>query len=102
MRTYIRNTLLLLVLLVLIFVIWITQFRYSTARTGEVNVPGLQSQVSVAYDSFGVPHINAENEDDLYFALGYVHAKDRLFQMELMRRLAQGCLLYTSPSPRDS
>ncbi len=92
MRVYIRNTLLLLVLVVLTLVIWITQFRYSTNRTGEVRVPGLQAEVSVAYDSFGVPHINANNEADLYFSLGYVHAKDRLFQMELMRRLAQGQL----------
>ncbi len=92
MRTYIRNTLILLVLLALTLFIWITQFRYSTDRTGEVQVSGLQNQVSVGYDSFGIPHITAENEEDLYFALGYVHAKDRLFQMELMRRLAQGQL----------
>lgn len=42
------------------------------------------------YDERGVPHIRAENETDLYRALGYVHAQDRLFQMEVMRRLARG------------
>ena len=42
------------------------------------------------YDDRGVPHIRAENETDLYRALGYVHAQDRLFQMEIMRRLARG------------
>jgi penicillin amidase len=46
--------------------------------------------VTVRYDERGVPHIRAENETDLYRALGYVHAQDRLFQMEAMRRLARG------------
>ena len=50
----------------------------------------LQGPVTVRYDERGVPHIRAENEADLYRALGYVHAQDRLFQMEMMRRLAQG------------
>ena len=59
-------------------------------RTGEVTVAGLQAPVSVRYDQRGVPHIQAQNETDLYRALGYVHAQDRLFQMEIMRRLARG------------
>ncbi len=42
------------------------------------------------YDDRGVPHIRADNETDLYRALGYVHAQDRLFQMEIMRRLSRG------------
>jgi penicillin amidase len=50
----------------------------------------LTAAVTVNYDERGVPHIRAENESDLYRALGYVHAQDRLFQMEIIRRLAQG------------
>ena len=46
--------------------------------------------MSVRYDERGVPHIQAQNETDLYRALGYVHAQDRLFQMEMMRRLSRG------------
>ena len=46
--------------------------------------------MSVRYDERGVPHIRAESETDMYRALGYVHAQDRLFQMEMVRRLAQG------------
>lgn len=59
-------------------------------REGEVVLASLQAPVSVRYDGRGVPHIQAQNEADLYRALGYVHAQDRLFQMELMRRLARG------------
>ncbi|MCI0913107.1 penicillin acylase family protein [Pseudomonas putida] len=59
-------------------------------RDGEVAIAGLQAPVSVRYDTRGVPHLQAQNEADLYRALGYVHAQDRLFQMEIMRRLARG------------
>jgi penicillin amidase len=59
-------------------------------RQGTVQLEGLQGSVTVRYDERGVPHIRAENETDLYRALGYVHAQDRLFQMEIMRRLARG------------
>jgi len=59
-------------------------------RSGDVRMQKLKAPVSVAYDERGVPHIRAENESDLYRALGYVHAQDRLFQMEMVRRLANG------------
>ena len=59
-------------------------------RSGSLAIDGLQAPVQVAFDERGVPHIQAANEADLYRALGYVHAQDRLFQMELMRRLANG------------
>ncbi|MDH0863785.1 penicillin acylase family protein [Mitsuaria sp. GD03876] len=59
-------------------------------RDGEVQLSGLGAPVTVRYDEWGVPHIDARNEDDLYRALGYLHAQDRLFQMEMLRRLARG------------
>jgi penicillin amidase len=59
-------------------------------RQGQMELRNLQGSVTVRYDERGVPHIRAENETDLYRALGYVHAQDRLFQMEAMRRLARG------------
>lgn len=58
----------------------------------ELTVAGLQKPVEVLFDMHGIPHIYAENEPDAYFALGYVHAQDRLFQMEMLRRLATGHL----------
>ena len=59
-------------------------------RDGAIDLAHLQAPVSVRYDERGVPHIQAQNEADMYRALGYVHAQDRLFQMEMMRRLARG------------
>ncbi|MCF4995716.1 penicillin acylase family protein [Pseudomonas syringae] len=59
-------------------------------RQGSMQLQHLQSSVTVRYDERGVPHIRANNEPDLYRALGYVHAQDRLFQMEVLRRLARG------------
>lgn len=59
-------------------------------RSGELHLSHLQAAVTVAYDERGVPHIQAEHETDMYRALGYVHAQDRLFQMEILRRLARG------------
>ena len=58
--------------------------------SGEKKLPGLQNEVNVHFDTFGIPHIYAENEPDALRALGYVHAQDRLWQMELLRRLAKG------------
>ncbi|MBY0236883.1 MAG: penicillin acylase family protein, partial [Burkholderiaceae bacterium] len=48
-------------------------------RSGELALAGLSAAVTVRYDEFGVPHISAGNEADMYRALGYVHAQDRLF-----------------------
>jgi penicillin amidase len=59
-------------------------------RSGTLTLTQLTAPVSVRYDERGVPHIWAENEADLYRVLGYVQAQDRLFQMEMTRRLAQG------------
>jgi penicillin amidase len=58
----------------------------------EINLQGLSQPVEVLWDDFGIPHIYAQTEEDAYFALGYVHAQERLFQMEALRRLADGRL----------
>src|ERR1044071_5267842 len=51
---------------------------------------GLHGEVEVWRDSLGVPHVWAEDDEDLFRAVGYVHAQDRLWQMELLRRVADG------------
>jgi penicillin G amidase len=57
---------------------------------GEVSLAGIEAPVTIARNQYGLVTIRAENEADAYFALGFVHAQDRLFQMEFMRRLASG------------
>lgn len=56
----------------------------------ELQAPDLKAKVTVERNRFGVPTIVAANDDDLYFAWGFVNAQDRLFQMEITRRIAQG------------
>ena len=58
----------------------------------ELKLPGLSDTVKVYRDEWGVPHIFAENERDLFRALGYVHAQDRLWEMVLFRAIATGRL----------
>jgi penicillin amidase len=65
-------------------------YNKQPVRSGEVSLVNLLAPVKVHYDERGVPHIQAQNEADMYRALGFVHAQDRLFQMEMVRRLARG------------
>ena len=57
-----------------------------------IDVPGLQRPVTVVRTTDGVPHLTAASRHDLYFAQGWVHATDRLFQMDTLRRTASGTL----------
>ena len=59
---------------------------------GTIDVPGLQADVEVIRDPWGVPHIYASNSDDLFFAQGFVQAQDRLWQMDMYRRAGEGRL----------
>ena len=83
----------LLALVVAIGVGGFAWLRTSLPHTsGTVTLPGLDAPVTVIRNSNGVPRIIAQSEQDAYFALGYVHAQDRLWQMELTRRAGAGRL----------
>jgi len=90
----IKNIILALLVLILLIVsaslVYFNQKK--PTRDGIVKIEGLSAKVTVQFDRFGVPHIEAQNEQDLYRAFGYIHAQDRLFQMEMTRRLSQGRL----------
>jgi penicillin G amidase len=60
--------------------------------SGRLMVSGLNGPVEVLRDSYGVPHIYADNPEDLFAAQGYVHAQDRFFEMDFRRHLAAGRL----------
>lgn len=60
--------------------------------SGTKSLPKLQNEVQVYYDTYGIPHIYGESEEDAFRTLGYVHAQDRLWQMELLRRIGSGGL----------
>lgn len=57
-----------------------------------VEVRGLSAPIEIIRDTANVPHVLAENDPDVFFGLGYAHAQDRLWQMTVMRRTAQGRL----------
>ena len=73
-------------------------------RAESLDIPGLRNAVEVRRDRWGVPHIYAKNQHDLFFAQGFVVAQDRLFQMEMWRRQGEGRLaevLGPSAASRD-
>ena len=55
-----------------------------------ITLNGLNDAVDIHWDEFGVPHLYADNKQDLYYALGYVHAQDRLWRMTLTQIMAEG------------
>ncbi|WP_445452856.1 penicillin acylase family protein [Flavobacterium sp. 25HG05S-40] len=86
----------LITLLIVGLVIAIALFGYlQTTKPkyeGEVRLAVISKSTTVYFDEYGVPHIYAESQKDALTTLGYVHAQDRLWQMELMRRIAPGRL----------
>ncbi len=84
--------LLLTVLIITVFFSYRT-FRRSLPQTkGHIEIQTLQDNVQIYRDKNGVPHIFASNDHDLYFAQGYTIAQDRLWQLELIRRMVNGRL----------
>ena len=82
-----------IVIIILIFVAgWLYSKTFYHSYNGEIEIKNTSEDVTIYFDEIGVPHINAKNQRDAYVALGYVHAQDRLWQMELIRRIAAGRL----------
>jgi len=94
----VRKALVIGVSVLLALVLIITSLFYAlvqksfTPVDGTVQIKGLEAEVKIYRDPWGVPHIYADTENDLFFAQGYVQAQDRLWQMELHRRMGSGTL----------
>ncbi len=95
MNRFVRIGLTILgILLVLILVVAISG-SYAVKRPfphtdGTISLPGLQDEVTIYRDSYGVPHIYASSQEDLFFAQGYTTAQDRFWQMEFSRHIGMG------------
>jgi penicillin amidase len=72
--------------------VWTAAKDAELPRDTSLRVPGLQQPVQVKFDANGTAYIDAKTDHDLFLALGYLHAKNRLFQMDLMRRQGEGRL----------
>lgn len=83
-----------IIFVVLLIVVWIGGkwiLSFSVADySGQIKTSKVVSPVEITYDEKGIPQIWAENNEDLYYSIGWVHASERLFQMELVRRFAKG------------
>jgi len=85
------------VFLVVVVVLGSVRFGVARSRLPErgsftETVPGCPAEVVIRFDGLGVPHISTDDEEALWFAQGFAHARDRFFQMEMARRLASGRL----------
>ena len=88
---------LLLVLVLVVVIVGVGSLAYLTARalpqtSGNLQVAGLQSAVTVVRDRTGIAHITADSTHDLFLAQGYVHAQERMWQMEVWRHISSGRL----------
>jgi penicillin amidase len=96
MRQNIKRLIISLLILFLLVIVGGGGWLYWLARAslpqldGAIQVAGLSAPVEVLRDARGVPHLRASSLQDLFFAQGYVTAQDRLWQMDLSRRLAEG------------
>jgi len=94
LRKAIRISLVILLILVLVSLggtVWFVRKSWPQV-SGTLSFPYLTAQVEVLRDKWGIPHIFAENSHDLFFAQGYVHAQDRMWQLEFTRRVGSGRL----------
>src|SRR6056297_3451832 len=87
----------LLILIIMVVISGLIFVRYSSRKAlpdynKDLYLPFLTDTVNVFRDSTGMPHIYANNEADLYRAAGYLSAQDRIWQMDVLRRLTQGRL----------
>ena len=89
-----KRSLIVVLTLVILAVLAVFIYMQTTkpVYSGSIALQGLHEEVEVRFDMYGVPHIYAKGAADAYFALGYLHAQDRLFQMEIVRRAAAGRL----------
>src|ERR1700753_2135189 len=97
MRKWVVRSLLgliaLLGLIILLGIDFVRSFQHSLpSYSGTAKVAGLAAPVRILRDRYAIPHIVAGSYDDAAFALGYAHAQDRLWQMEMTRRFVQGRL----------
>ncbi|MEM7180266.1 MAG: penicillin acylase family protein [Spirochaetota bacterium] len=81
-------------LLLLLFLIYLPlRLLYQIPKeNGNLKVPGIREKVEVFRDAYGIPHIFAYNRRDAYFALGYIQASERLFQIQMLKRVIAGRL----------
>jgi penicillin G amidase len=80
-----------LAVIILISILFI-YFKTKNIASGKLEIDGIGKRVIVNRDQYGIPHIEAGSDKDAFFALGFIHAQDRMWQMEMQRHISQGSL----------
>ncbi|MFI5237210.1 MAG: penicillin acylase family protein [Ignavibacteriales bacterium] len=97
MRIWLKVTIGIILSLIIIFIVGGYIFYNSLTESlpvyeGELKAPSLKSEVKIYSDSLAVPYIFADNDEDAAFTLGYLHARERMFSMDMIRRAGEGRL----------
>ncbi len=93
MRILKKTITIFLILISLLFILGFLYYQYLKPNySGEITLNSVDQETTVYFDEYGIPHIYAKSHLDAVTTLGYVQAQDRLWQMELMRRIAAGRL----------
>src|SRR6478672_7569283 len=76
----------------ILFVAFVCLFSLSSssAQQNAIQIQGIKDRITIRRDERGIPYIEAQNDEDLYFGQGYATAQDRLWQLDLFRRTARG------------
>ncbi|MCU0414721.1 MAG: penicillin acylase family protein, partial [Ignavibacteriaceae bacterium] len=97
MQTWLKVTIGIILSLIIILVVGGYIFYNSLTESlpiyqGELKAPSLKSEVKIYFDTLAIPYIIADNDEDVSFALGYLHARERMFSMDMIRRAGEGRL----------
>jgi len=93
MRILKKTITIFLIFISLLFILGFLYYQYLKPNySGEITLNSVDQETTVYFDEYGIPHIYAKSHLDAVTTLGYVQAQDRLWQMELMRRIAPGKL----------
>ncbi len=91
-KRIILGMIILIAVSLLVLFIFLNGTKPVTSGTFSISPEEISGKITIQRDKWGVPNIEAENTEDMFWAMGFVHASDRLFQMDLIRRSATGRL----------
>ena len=89
-----KNKIILIIITTAVFLAYWYFYHPIPKYDGHMSIGGLNKSVDIYTDTYGVPHIFAQNEEDLFYAAGYYAARDRLFQMSVVNYSVRGELAY--------
>ncbi len=95
-KSKIKKIFLNLFLLIFFTIFFLSGFIYVRirislpVRNGEISLKGVKDKIFIYFNEYGIPHIETKYLDDVFFAIGYLHAQERMFQMDLLRRASFG------------